>query len=62
MVRLELDDEQCSALAEVLEEYVSDLRIEIGHTERKNYRDEIKRRKEVLDRILGAVRREPVQS
>jgi len=48
MKRLELDEQQAEMLAEVLESYLSDLRMEIADTDSKDYRDALKARETFL--------------
>jgi hypothetical protein len=52
MVRLELSDEDAAALGLALESTLSDLRYEISSTDRQDFRDTLKRRKEALMRVL----------
>ena len=53
MVTLDLDPDERQILKEVLESYLSDLRMEIADTDRMDFREMLKERKEV---ILKAVR------
>ncbi len=52
MATIELADEEVQVLREVLVNYLSDLRMEIGNTDSKDYRDRLKRKEEVIKRIL----------
>jgi hypothetical protein len=53
MARLDLDERETEALRGVLEDYVSDLRMEIANTDSQDVRDELKEREKLLKRILG---------
>ena len=55
MHRLELTSEEAYVLRETLESYLSDLRMEIADTDRKDFRDQLKHRKELLERITDAL-------
>ncbi|HSD60043.1 MAG TPA: hypothetical protein VLC55_04250 [Burkholderiales bacterium] len=56
MFRLELDPEQRNTLIQALESYVSDLRLEIADTERKDFRDPLKAQEQILKGLLAALR------
>ncbi len=56
MTRLELTDREGEILAEALESYLSDLRMEIADTERLEFREDLKERKNALAKILGSLR------
>ncbi|HOD03732.1 MAG TPA: hypothetical protein PKH92_01695 [Anaerolineaceae bacterium] len=56
MVRLELSPEQYQLLVELLESCLSDLRMEIVDTDRIDYKDMLKDRKDVLLRLLETLR------
>jgi hypothetical protein len=58
MVRIELDPEEREILAVVLDSYLSDLRMEISHTDSADYREMLKQRKAVVQKALDAVRAE----
>lgn len=53
---LHLENDQRDALAEALETYLSDLRYEIGNTDAKDFRDELKRKKRLLEKTLEALK------
>lgn len=55
-VKLELEREETAVLREALEIAVSELGMEIADTDRKAYRDEIKRKRDVLVGILERLR------
>jgi hypothetical protein len=56
MTRLELDEREAEALRHVLEDYVSDLRMEIANTDSQDVRDELKERETHLKRIAARLR------
>jgi hypothetical protein len=53
MVRIELTSAEATSLTLVLEEYLSDLRMEIADTERMSFREELKQREAFLKALLG---------
>jgi hypothetical protein len=53
MTAFDLNEREREALRGVLEEYVSDLRMEISNTDSQNFRDELKDREALLKGILG---------
>jgi ribosome recycling factor len=56
MIQLELTEEERKSLIEILEADLSDLRMEISHTDRLDFRDMLKGRKAVLGKLLEALR------
>jgi len=56
MIHLDLDATERSILTDTLESYLSDLSFEIADTDRKEYRDELKTKRDVLNKILQAVK------
>ncbi len=48
MIRIELTDEEGGALQELLEYALSELRMEIADTDRKDFREKLKARKQLL--------------
>ncbi len=52
MKTLELDDRQVEVLRNVLSNYLSDLSMEIADTDSKDFRDELKQRKQAVEQIL----------
>jgi len=56
MVELRLDEEARQVLADTLETYLSDLRMEISHTDRLDYRNMLKKKKELLTGVLEQLR------
>ncbi len=59
MVRLELTAEEAERLSDILENYLSDLRMEIVDTESQEFRDGLKNTKELLLRIVGQLKARP---
>lgn len=55
MIPISLTEEEREILIQILEEYLSDLRIEISHTDDTSFREPLKNRKEALIRILDAL-------
>ncbi|MGC9324021.1 MAG: hypothetical protein ACP5G0_04650 [Desulfomonilia bacterium] len=54
MIQIDLSGEEVALLVDVLETCISDIRMEIADTDSKDYREELKQRKEVLKKILAA--------
>jgi hypothetical protein len=51
-MELRLDANEATMLAEVLERYLSDLRVEITDTDNPNYRRELRDEREGLEAVL----------
>ncbi len=52
MINLDLTNEEKDILAMVLESYLSDLRMEIADTDSMDFRESLKKRKDVLKKVL----------
>ena len=52
MPTLNLSSEQAETLAQVLEDYVSDLRMEVANTDSQEFRDDLKKRELFLKDLL----------
>lgn len=52
MITLELTEHERGVLAESIESYLSDLRMEISDTDSMDYREMLKARRDILGRIL----------
>ena len=52
MIRLELSEAEAATLRDVLESYVSDLRMEIAGTEEMGLREALKAREAVLNGLI----------
>ena len=55
MVELDLTEEERQILHDVLQSYLSDLRMEIADTDRVDFRDMLKDRKAVVQKALDAL-------
>jgi hypothetical protein len=53
MIQITLSDEEAGSLKNVLESYLSDLRMEIADTEQMDFRDSLKRQEEFLNGLLA---------
>lgn len=56
MLTLDLTAKELEILEHVLADYVSDVGMEIANTDRLEFRDMLKERKALVQRILAAVR------
>lgn len=54
-MQLELNNQEQQTLTEVLRSFLSDLRTEISHTDRKAYREQLKDQDQVVRQILSRV-------
>jgi hypothetical protein len=57
---LDLDMEEREILADVLDTYLADLRMEIGRADRQDYRVMLKKRKAILQKAVAYLRGEQV--
>lgn len=57
MLTITITAEEAGALKKALEAYISELRMEITHTDRLAFRDELKRRKALLNGIIAKIER-----
>ncbi|MEW6488778.1 MAG: hypothetical protein AB1578_12810 [Thermodesulfobacteriota bacterium] len=53
MIRIELTEAEAATLQDVLESYLSDLRMEIADTDRMEFREELKAKKKVVADVMG---------
>jgi hypothetical protein len=58
MISIALTPEDAEILEGVLDSYLSDLRQEITHTERKDFRDRLKAREACLHRLIARLESE----
>ena len=58
MAQLTLGTEETKVLAETLRSFLSDLRMEVSHTDSYDFREMLKRREEVLGGILAELERQ----
>ncbi len=56
MIQLNLEPEEQQTLAKVLEAEISDLSMEISHTDQQDYRDVLKKKKQALSGIAEKLR------
>ena len=56
MIHLDLDATEQKILADTLQNYLSDLSYEIADTDRLEFREELKAKRDVLNKILHAVK------
>ena len=52
MVLLNFSDEELEMFREILESYLSDLRMEIADTDRMDFREKLKKRENFLNELL----------
>jgi hypothetical protein len=57
MPHITLTDAEAATLRDALENYVSDLRMEIADTDRMDFREDLKHREAVLNKVLAALAR-----
>ncbi|MDH3497181.1 MAG: hypothetical protein OER21_10480 [Gemmatimonadota bacterium] len=55
MLELDLSSQEQDTLRHVLESYLSDLRMEIADTDRQEFRDMLKGRKAVIQKVLASL-------
>jgi len=56
MINIELNDQELLILNETLQNYLSDLSYEISNTDLQNYREQLKARRVVLEKIKNALK------
>lgn len=56
MIQIDLTTEERRILADVLDSYLSDLRMEIASTDRKEFREDLKVQKTVVEKVLQVLR------
>jgi hypothetical protein len=59
MIRIDLTAEETETLAAMLDNDLSDLRMEIAHTDRLEFRDRLRLKKAVLEKVLGSLEGAP---
>ncbi len=57
MVRLELQDEQAGWLSNSIQNYLSHLNVEIAHTDRKDFREALKKRAAFLEDVIKMLKK-----
>ncbi|HEU5249113.1 MAG TPA: hypothetical protein VFW15_03935 [Thermoanaerobaculia bacterium] len=53
---IQLADQEAEVLASILEEYVSELRMEISNTDSMDFREELKRKEAILKSLLDRLK------
>lgn len=56
MRSLELSSEEAYVLRDTLQSYLSDLRMELADTDRQDFREQLKHKKQILERIEKALK------
>lgn len=56
MIHLDLHDDERDILVAVLENYLSDLRMEISNTDRLDFREMLRERKAVIVKVVEALK------
>jgi len=56
MIHLDLNDEEQQILLEVLENYISDLTMEISDTDRLDFREMLKSRRRAVVKVINALK------
>jgi hypothetical protein len=62
MIQNDLNMEEKQIVAETLEMSLSDLHREISHTDKKEYRDDLKHRRTVITKTIHLLKDKPVDS
>jgi hypothetical protein len=57
MVLINFRSEEIAILKEILESYLSDLRMEIADTDKKDFRDVLKKREKFLNELIDLLNR-----
>lgn len=55
MIHLDLDENEKEALSSALKSYLSDMSYEIADTDKKSFRDELKAKRDLLQKVLNAI-------
>jgi hypothetical protein len=55
VIQVDLNDEEREILGVVLDSYLSDLRMEIADTDRMEFREMLKRRKSVIQKVIATL-------
>jgi len=56
MIRIEVTDAEATTLRDVLDSYLSDLRMEIADTDQMDFREGLKARKKVIEDVMGRLK------
>ncbi len=55
MIHLDLDESEKRVLSDTLKSYLSDLSYEIADTDKMSFREELKHKREILQKVLEAI-------
>jgi len=55
MTHIDLTEAEAATLQDVLDSYLSDLRMEIADTDRMDFREGLKKRKKVIEDVMGRI-------
>ncbi len=55
MIQLELTDDEQGILKKALESYISDLRMEIADTDNMDFRNKLKEKEQVLNKVVERI-------
>ncbi|HKJ22612.1 MAG TPA: hypothetical protein VKA13_05955 [Gammaproteobacteria bacterium] len=55
MIQLELTDDEQGILKTALESYISDLRMEIADTDNMDFRNKLKEKEQVLNKVVKGI-------
>ena len=61
MIQLEFNEEEIEVLTDVVESYLSELRMEIADTDLQSYREGLKSKKEILMNVLDELKKTTVE-
>lgn len=54
-MQVDLNDKERETLSDALKSFLSELKTEISHTDRKEYRDQLKGQEQLLGQVLSKV-------
>lgn len=57
-IELSLSDEELKTLIHILEKHLSDLSIEISHTDTRDFREELKHQKVYVEKVIEQLKRQ----
>jgi hypothetical protein len=55
MIEIRLEEREASVIGEVLESYLSDLRMEIADTDSMDFREALKAKKTVIEKLIRQI-------
>jgi hypothetical protein len=61
MVRLEFDPHESSMMNEILRSYLSDLRLEIADTDKRSFREDLKKKEVFIKGVIKQIEKGLVQ-